>query len=30
LSWEPEVSLRDGLRMTIEKSGVEKLVDAQY
>jgi dTDP-glucose 4,6-dehydratase len=30
LSWEPEVSLRDGLRMTIEKAGVEKLVDAQY
>jgi dTDP-glucose 4,6-dehydratase len=30
LSWEPEVSLRDGLRMTIEKAGVEQLVDAQY
>jgi dTDP-glucose 4,6-dehydratase len=30
LSWEPEVSLRDGLRMTIEKAGVEELVDAQY
>ncbi len=30
LGWEPEVSLRDGLRMTIEKAGVEKLVDAQY
>jgi dTDP-glucose 4,6-dehydratase len=30
LNWEPEVSLRDGLRMTIEKAGVEQLVDAQY
>ena len=30
LGWEPEVSLRDGLRMTIEKAGVEQLVDAQY
>ncbi len=30
LGWEPEVSLRDGLRKTIEKAGVEQLVDAQY
>ena len=28
LSWEPEVSLRDGLRQTIEQSGVEALVGA--
>jgi dTDP-glucose 4,6-dehydratase len=28
LSWEPEVGLKDGLRMTIEKSGVERLVGA--
>jgi dTDP-glucose 4,6-dehydratase len=26
LSWEPQVGLRDGLRMTIEKSGVDRLV----
>jgi dTDP-glucose 4,6-dehydratase len=26
LGWEPTVSLRDGLKMTIEKSGVERLV----
>jgi len=26
LGWSPEVSLRDGLRMTIEQSGVEMLV----
>jgi dTDP-glucose 4,6-dehydratase len=30
LGWEPAVDLRDGLRMTIEKSGVEQLVDARY
>jgi dTDP-glucose 4,6-dehydratase len=30
LGWEPTVSLRDGLRMTIEKAGVEQLVDARY
>lgn len=28
LGWEPQVSLRDGLRMTIEQSGVERLVSA--
>ena len=28
LGWEPEVELRDGLRRTIEKSGVERLVGA--
>ena len=28
LGWEPEVSLRDGLRMTIERAGVERLVGA--
>ncbi len=28
LGWEPEVGLRDGLRMTIEQSGVERLVGA--
>jgi len=28
LGWEPEVGLRDGLRMTIEKSGIERLVGA--
>ncbi|MEO8091574.1 MAG: UDP-glucuronic acid decarboxylase family protein [bacterium] len=26
LGWEPEVSLRDGLRLTIERAGVERLV----
>jgi dTDP-glucose 4,6-dehydratase len=30
LGWEPKVDLRDGLRMTIEKAGVEQLVDARY
>ena len=30
LGWEPTVSLPDGLRMTIETSGVEQLVDARY
>ena len=30
LGWEPTVGLRDGLRMTIETSGVEQLVDARY
>jgi dTDP-glucose 4,6-dehydratase len=28
LGWEPEVELRDGLRLTIERSGVERLVGA--
>ncbi len=28
LGWEPTVNLRDGLRMTIDKSGVEQLVGA--
>jgi dTDP-glucose 4,6-dehydratase len=28
LGWEPEVSLRDGLRMTIEQAGIERLVGA--
>lgn len=28
LGWEPKVSLRDGLRMTIEQSGIERLVAA--
>ncbi len=28
LGWEPTVELRDGLRMTIEKSGVERLAGA--
>jgi dTDP-glucose 4,6-dehydratase len=28
LGWEPKVSLRDGLRRTIEQSGVEALVGA--
>ncbi len=28
LGWGPEVSLRDGLRLTIERAGVERLVDA--
>ena len=28
LGWEPQVSLRDGLTMTIEKSGLEKLMGA--
>ena len=28
LGWEPEVELRDGLRMTIEQTGVERLVGA--
>jgi dTDP-glucose 4,6-dehydratase len=28
LGWEPEVELRDGLRRTIEQSGVERLVGA--
>ena len=26
LGWEPQVELRDGLRRTIERSGVERLV----
>ena len=30
LGWEPEVSLREGLRLTIERAGVENLVDAPY
>jgi dTDP-glucose 4,6-dehydratase len=28
LSWEPEVELRDGLKRTIEQSGIERLVGA--
>ena len=28
LGWEPSVELRDGLRMTIEQSGVERLAGA--
>jgi dTDP-glucose 4,6-dehydratase len=28
LSWEPEVGLEEGLRMTIEQAGVERLVGA--
>ena len=28
LSWEPTIELRDGLRMTIDKSGVERLAGA--
>jgi dTDP-glucose 4,6-dehydratase len=28
LGWEPQVELADGLRMTIERSGVERLVGA--
>jgi dTDP-glucose 4,6-dehydratase len=28
LGWEPEVGLRDGLRLTIERAGVERLVGA--
>src|SRR5215218_6264769 len=28
LGWEPEVELREGLRMTIEQTGVERLVGA--
>ena len=26
LGWEPEISLREGLRKTIEQSGVETLI----
>jgi dTDP-glucose 4,6-dehydratase len=28
LGWEPQVDLRDGLRMTIETAGIERLVGA--
>src|ERR1044071_6803918 len=28
LGWEPEIELRDGLRTTIERSGLERLVGA--
>jgi dTDP-glucose 4,6-dehydratase len=28
LGWEPKVELRDGLKQTIEKAGVESLVGA--
>ena len=28
LGWEPQVGLADGLRMTIEKAGIERLVGA--
>jgi len=30
LGWEPEVGLRDGLLLTIEKSGVEQLIETRY
>ena len=30
LSWEPKVSLREGLRRTIEQAGVEKLTGASH
>jgi dTDP-glucose 4,6-dehydratase len=30
LSWEPQVSLREGLRRTIDRSGPEALVGAPY
>ena len=29
LGWEPQIGLREGLRMTIEASGVERLVGAR-
>jgi hypothetical protein len=29
LEWEPEVELADGLRMTIEQSGIERLMGAR-
>jgi len=28
LGWQPQIELRDGLRMTIEQAGVERLVGA--
>ena len=28
LGWEPEIALKDGLRQTIDKSGLERLVGA--
>jgi dTDP-glucose 4,6-dehydratase len=28
LDWEPQIDLRDGLRMTIERAGVERLIGA--
>ena len=28
LGWEPQVELREGLQMTIDKSGVERLAGA--
>ncbi len=28
LGWEPEVSLREALRLTVERAGVERLVGA--
>jgi dTDP-glucose 4,6-dehydratase len=29
LQWDPEVQLADGLRMTIEQSGIERLVGSR-
>jgi dTDP-glucose 4,6-dehydratase len=29
LEWQPEVELADGLRMTIEQSGIERLMGAR-
>ena len=28
LGWQPQIGLKDGLQMTIEKSGVERLTGA--
>jgi dTDP-glucose 4,6-dehydratase len=28
LGWEPEIDLREGLRRTIERAGIERLVGA--
>ncbi len=30
LEWEPKIGLREGLKLTIEKAGVEQLVDSSY
>jgi dTDP-glucose 4,6-dehydratase len=29
LDWEPEIELREGLRLTIERSGADRLVGAR-